>query len=194
MSGDTRRSLLRRLGLRRPVMLGIGLAGVAVVSLAAFGGVRAYRFVEEDPSLCRSCHTMEEAWQQWETGEHKDVTCHSCHEGDAVTSLRQVWTYITRRPDEVHTQCDGVELYYTQRSVTTREWKYVYNGFDDDELYHLPEDPHEMRNLALDPKYDGAKREMVRRMWRFAHREEDTAMNPYGTVALCPWGPGEAFA
>src|SRR3990170_5037766 len=47
---------------------------------------------------------MEEAWQQWETGEHKDVTCHSCHEGDPVSSLRQVWTYITRRPDEVHTR------------------------------------------------------------------------------------------
>lgn len=95
-------------------------------------------------------------------------------------------------PDEVHTQCNGVELYYTQRSVSTREWKYVYNGFDDDELYHLAEDPHEMRNLAGDPRYDGVKREMVRRMWRFACREEDTAMNPYGTVALCPWGPGDA--
>ena len=96
-------------------------------------------------------------------------------------------------PDEVHTQCDGVELYYTQRSVSTREWKYVYNGFDDDELYHLAADPHEMRNLAGDPAYDRVKREMVRRMWRFAYREEDTATNSYITTALCPWGPMEAF-
>ncbi len=96
-------------------------------------------------------------------------------------------------PDEVHTQCNGVELYYTQRSVRTREWHYVYNGFDDDELYHLVEDPHELRNLAGDPRYDGVKREMVRRLWRFACREEDTAMNPYATVALCPWGPGDAL-
>lgn len=91
---------------------------------------------------------------------------------------------------EMHTQCNGVELYYSQRSVSTREWKYVYNGFDDDELYHLAEDPHEMRNLAGDPKHDHIKREMVQRMWRFACREEDSAHNSYGTVALCPWGPG----
>lgn len=95
-------------------------------------------------------------------------------------------------PDEWHSQCDGVELYYSQRSVSTREWKYVYNGFDDDELYHLTEDPHELHNLAADPCYDDIKHEMVRRMWRFACREEDTMHNPYGTVALCPWGPGDA--
>lgn len=96
-------------------------------------------------------------------------------------------------PDAVHTQCNGVELYYSQRSVTTREWKYVYNGFDDDELYHVAEDPHEMHNLAAHPRYEAAKRDLVRRMWRFARREEDAATNSYGTVALCPWGPAEAF-
>lgn len=96
-------------------------------------------------------------------------------------------------PEEVYTQCNGVELYYSQRSVSTREWKYVYNGFDDDELYHLTNDPHEMHNRADDEAYRSVKQEMVRRLWRFAHREDDTAMNPYPTVALCPWGPGEAF-
>jgi arylsulfatase A-like enzyme len=96
-------------------------------------------------------------------------------------------------PDAYHTQCNGVELYYTQRSVTTEEWKYVYNGFDDDELYHLTEDPHEMRNLSAAASLDAIKRALVRRMWRFAYQEDDSIMNPYATVALCPWGPGEAF-
>ncbi|MBI3923865.1 MAG: sulfatase-like hydrolase/transferase [Armatimonadetes bacterium] len=96
-------------------------------------------------------------------------------------------------PEEHHSQCNGVELYYTQRSVATHEWKYVYNGFDEDELYNLNLDPHEMRNLSADPSCDAVKREMAQRMWCFAYREEDAAMNPYGTVALCPWGPGEAF-
>jgi arylsulfatase A-like enzyme len=95
--------------------------------------------------------------------------------------------------DGIHTQCDGVELYYTQRSVTTREFKYVFNGFDWDELYDLREDPDEMVNLAADPAYEEVKRAMCRRMWRFACREEDSAINPYITVSLAPYGPAEAF-
>jgi arylsulfatase A-like enzyme len=97
--------------------------------------------------------------------------------------------------DAIHTQCNGVELYYTQRSVMTRNWKYVYNGFDFDELYDLRNDPHEMRNLARDPdpKHRSVVRQMCRRMWRFAHDHDDTAINPYITVGLAPFGPAEAF-
>jgi len=95
--------------------------------------------------------------------------------------------------DEIHTQCNGVELYYTQRSVMTRDYRYVFNGFDRDELYDLHADPHEMRNLADDPVYEAVKREMCGRLWRFAYQENDTAINPYITVGLAPYGPAEAF-
>ena len=96
-------------------------------------------------------------------------------------------------PDAVFAQLNGVELYYTQRSVTTTDHKYVYNGFDFDELYDLQRDPHEMVNLADDPKYAEVKRELVRRMWRFGAREDDIIFNPYATVALAPWGPADAL-
>jgi choline-sulfatase len=95
--------------------------------------------------------------------------------------------------DEMHTQCNGVELLYTQRSVTTRDWKYVFNGFDDDELYDLRDDPHELRNLAADPARDDVKRAMCRRLWRFARAEADSAIQAYITVSLAPWGPAEAL-
>ena len=96
--------------------------------------------------------------------------------------------------DAVFTQCNGVELYYSQRSVKTRDFKYVYNGFDDDELYDLRNDPHELRNLARDPRYDSVIREMCRRMWRFAYEQADEhLLNSYITVALAPYGPAEAF-
>jgi choline-sulfatase len=95
--------------------------------------------------------------------------------------------------DAIHTQCNGVELYYTQRSVMTRDYKYTYNGFDWDELYDLRADPHEMHNLTDDPLYEDVKREMCRRMWQFAYEEDDTAINPYITVSLAPYGPAEAF-
>lgn len=95
--------------------------------------------------------------------------------------------------DEMHTQCNGVELLYTQRSVSTLDWKYVFNGFDDDELYDLRNDPEEMRNLASDPAYDTIKQAMCRRLWRFAHDEDDSAIQQYITVSLAPWGPAEAL-
>ena len=46
---------------------------------------------------------MREAYDQWHSGQHQGVTCHSCHESNLVGSLKQVWTYVTRRPDEVET-------------------------------------------------------------------------------------------
>ena len=91
--------------------------------------------------------------------------------------------------DALFTQLNGVELYYTQRAVFTKDHKYVYNGFDFDELYDLQQDPHETINRADDPAYQGIKQKLVRRMWEFAAQEEDIIFNPYGTVALAPWGP-----
>jgi arylsulfatase A-like enzyme len=96
--------------------------------------------------------------------------------------------------DDMHTQCNGVELYYTQRSVMTRAWKYTFNGFDQDELYHLRHDPDEMVNLAGDPNWAAVKQRMCQRLRRFAHCEGDTAINPYITVGLAPHGPALAFA
>ena len=95
--------------------------------------------------------------------------------------------------DALFTQCNGVELYFTQRSVMTATAKYVFNGFDNDELYDLAKDPHETRNLIREPAYDEIKHALVRRLWRFAHRENDAAINSYITVGLAPWGPAEAF-
>lgn len=96
--------------------------------------------------------------------------------------------------DAHYAQLNGVELYYSQRTVQTTDHKYVYNGFDADELYDLQKDPHEMKNLASDPAYTDIKRELVRKMWQFARQEDDHRIfNGYGTVALAPWGPGDAL-
>lgn len=92
-------------------------------------------------------------------------------------------------PDAMHSQLDGVELYYTQRFVMTRDWKYIYNGFDFDELYDLREDPHCMRNLSSEPRHRSTIEEMCRRMWRRAYLEGDSICNPYPTVSMAPFGP-----
>ena len=88
---------------------------------------------------------------------------------------------------------NGVALYYTQRAVQTKEWKYVYDGFDFDELYDLKADPHETVNLAGRRECDDVKRDLLRKMWPFAVHPEDHARHPYATVAMAPWGPGDAL-
>jgi arylsulfatase A-like enzyme len=92
-------------------------------------------------------------------------------------------------PDAVYSQFNGVELYYSQRFVRTKEWKYVYNGFDFDELYNLQDDPHCLRNLAEDPRFRPVVEEMCARMWRFGYLQDDIFCNPYPTVSLAPYGP-----
>ena len=91
--------------------------------------------------------------------------------------------------DALFTQTNGNELYGIQRSVMTREWKYVYNGFDLDELYDLSEDPDCLLNVAQDPRYADVVREMCARMWRRAYQERDICHNAYITVGLAPYGP-----
>ena len=128
--------------------------------------------------------------------------------GDALSDWRE----------EMHFQFNGVELYYSQRTCFTKKWKYVYNGFDFDELYDLENDPHEMVNLAapcrnpqpmmhvgesatshqfrpwphLSPELEEVRKDMLQRIWRFNRREQDAQFNPYATVAMAPLGPGTA--
>lgn len=92
--------------------------------------------------------------------------------------------------DAIFTQTNGNELYGIQRSVMTRDWKYVYNGFDYDELYDLAADPGETVNLAARPEYKPVRRELARRLWQFARENRDTAVNSYIMTGLAEFGPG----
>ena len=88
-----------------------------------------------------------------------------------------------------HAQCNGVELYYTQRAVMTETHKYVFNGFDFDELYDLEEDPGELTNRIDDPALEQTRRDLLARLWELVKREDDHIDNNYSTVGLVPVGP-----
>lgn len=49
---------------------------------------------------------------------------------------------------------------FTQRAVRTREWKYIWNATDVDELYNLVDDPDELTNRAVDPATQPIRREL----------------------------------
>ena len=72
----------------------------------------------------------------------------------------------------------GGEFLYTQRIAITDRYKYVFNGFDYDELYDLRDDPEEMRNQAANPSYRAQTDDMRARLYQMMAQFED----PYGDV------------
>jgi arylsulfatase A-like enzyme len=99
--------------------------------------------------------------------------------------------------DVVVTQSNGNEQYGIQRSVRTRDWKLVYNGYDYDELYDLNADPGETRNLLAngkyDPKHEKIIHELFRELWGFAKKVDDVCVNAYVMVSFATQGPGVVF-
>lgn len=94
---------------------------------------------------------------------------------------------------EVYTQTNGNELYGIQRSVRTKKYKYIYNGFDYDELYDLKKDPLELCNRIDDPSLKEVRHSLSRKLWQFARDTGDVCINPYIMVSLCEFGPGIVF-
>jgi arylsulfatase A-like enzyme len=72
-----------------------------------------------------------------------------------------------------------------------QQCKYVFNGFDFDELYDLEADPYELTNLAPDPAYADVLREMVTQMWQRMRETDDFNMvhSHYGMFRYAPVGP-----
>jgi choline-sulfatase len=90
-------------------------------------------------------------------------------------------------------ECHGQRFYYTQRIIWRDHYKYVFNGFDEDELYDLAVDPYEMSNLATDPAYRPVLEDMAARMWQTIYQTDDANMYKaqYGMFRFAPVGPEE---
>jgi len=96
--------------------------------------------------------------------------------------------------ESVYMQCNGVELYYTQRIIRTQQYKLVYNGYDTDELYNLDNDPEEMQNLASHSEYQNIKQDLFKLLWQKAYEVGDGVINGYFTVRMAENGPAVAFS
>lgn len=79
----------------------------------------------------------------------------------------------------------------TQRVVWDGPWKYVFNGFDFDELYNLEMDPHELVNLADDRAHAERLVQMTALFWDYAHQTGDfpRAETFYPALRLGAVGP-----
>ncbi len=67
----------------------------------------------------------------------------------------------------------GTRFPLMQRIVWKERWKFVFNGFDYDELYDLANDPNELTNLASDSRYAETVKELMGEIWAEARRTGD---------------------
>ncbi len=85
----------------------------------------------------------------------------------------------------------GTRFPLMQRILWQGDWKFVFNGFDFDELYNLDDDPHEMRNLAGDADQRQRIESMMSEIWRRVRDTGDRAIyeSHYFSMRLACVGP-----
>ncbi len=93
--------------------------------------------------------------------------------------------------NEAYAEMQGQRFAYQQRVLWRDQWKYVFNTFDDDELYDLAADPHELRNRAGEPDCRPVLESMAGRMWQIIDETDDWNMRQaqYGMFRFAPVGP-----
>lgn len=85
----------------------------------------------------------------------------------------------------------GGRMLLTQRVIWDGDWKFVFNGFDEDELYNRQTDPHELDNRIADPSCREQVEAMCRQMWERCRTSGDASLlnSQYPILRVAPFGP-----
>jgi arylsulfatase A-like enzyme len=85
----------------------------------------------------------------------------------------------------------GTRFPLCQRILWEGDWKFVFNGFDFDELYHLKNDPAEMNNLAARPDQQERVEHMMAGIWKQAKESGDRTIveSHYYSMRFAVVGP-----
>jgi len=104
--------------------------------------------------------------------------------GDSATGGGRDLAAADARHSDGLAEYHGGRLLLTQRVYYHGDWKLVWNGFDDHELYNLADDPGELTNLAgadgpalgRDGEIAAAYRDVTARMWAEIERTGDATL------------------
>lgn len=85
----------------------------------------------------------------------------------------------------------GTRYPLAQRILWNGDWKFVFNGFDFDELYNLATDPGELHNLASAPEHRERLEQMMAAVWRVISDTYDKPLieSHYYSMHLAAVGP-----
>lgn len=85
----------------------------------------------------------------------------------------------------------GSRFRLTQRILWDGPWKFVFNGFDYDELYNLESDRDEINNLISDPEHQARADTMMSKIWQRIQETSDRTLEEshYFSLRLGRVGP-----
>jgi arylsulfatase A-like enzyme len=75
--------------------------------------------------------------------------------------------------DDLMCEFHGHRFLYSQRMVRWGDYKLIFNAPDDDELYDLASDPHELDNCIDDPNYTEIASEGRQRLLQWIKDSDD---------------------
>jgi nitrate/TMAO reductase-like tetraheme cytochrome c subunit len=76
---------------------GIVLVAIAVVTvLGLLTGYRYYNYTQDEPQYCVSCHLMQEAFREWQRGQHSHVVCQQCHRLTILEQNKLLAAYVLK--------------------------------------------------------------------------------------------------
>ena len=126
--------------------------------------------------------------------------CRLCGEEFVACDGREGATLLANPEAESAHYQDGFSEYHGGRSIISQriqwsgQWKLVLNGFDDDELYDLTDDPHECINRIDDPACEDMRRQLFTKLWTHMKTTGDHGMvnSHYPAMRWSTLGPGVA--
>lgn len=89
-----------------------GFALVLIVIVAILGvllGYKYYRYIQDAPEFCMSCHIMKEAFTEWYEGKHRSIICQKCHQLSILEQNQLLVAYIARGNSKQFSQTHGRE-------------------------------------------------------------------------------------
>lgn len=100
-----RRQAIRAWFVSRDRGVQITLAAIAVVVIVAIGGMGAatWNYTQHSNDFCVGCHIMNPAFQKFGDigNKHDSLSCHACHQQSLYASARQVYMWVSERPDKI---------------------------------------------------------------------------------------------
>jgi hypothetical protein len=85
----------------RGAKIALGTAAAVVLLTAAGVGAVSWNYMQHDNSFCSGCHVMAPSFGRFQTSEHKDLSCHDCHQQPLTASMRQLYLWVLDRPEEI---------------------------------------------------------------------------------------------
>ena len=104
---------------------------VLIAVIGALAGYKYYRYTQENPEFCNSCHLMQEAFKSWQISTHRRFTCQECHSMNILEQNRLLVAFVVNPKAKIKQKhgsinawqgCKDCHMYeVAQGSITLRE-------------------------------------------------------------------------